>query len=68
MIHPIRVYCPNLANRLERRRHIESESKDRPESALSIDARIKTYNDTRKLFLYDQSKGYYSFQPNEPNY
>ena len=33
-----------------------------------LDAQIKTYNDTRKLFPYDQSKGYYSFQPNESNY
>ena len=36
MIHPIRVYCPNLVNRPERRRHIESEFNDKPEFALSI--------------------------------
>ena len=36
MIHPIKVYCPNLTNRSERRRHIECEFKNRSEFALTI--------------------------------
>lgn len=36
MMHPIKVYCPNLADRPERRRHIESEFNTKPEFALTI--------------------------------
>lgn len=36
MMHPIKVYCPNLANRLERRKHIESEFLDKSEFDLII--------------------------------
>ncbi|GEM_PF-2095034 len=41
MIHPIKVYCPNLANRSERRRHIECEFKNKSEFALTIVSAIE---------------------------
>lgn len=35
-MHPIRVYCPNLNDRLDRRKHIEQEFRNKPEFSLTI--------------------------------
>ena len=35
-MHPIRVYCPNLNDRLDRRKHIEQEFRNKPEFLLTI--------------------------------
>ena len=35
-MYHIRVYCPNLNDRLERRKHIEQEFRNKPEFSLTI--------------------------------